>query len=130
MPWCWRSPGRRDRRRTGWSPAQDLLTCPRYVLLMAIPMRISVGAPESRAAFHRGFVAGVPFIVSNGVAGAVMGVAYRGVGLDVVSAVSFSVVVYSATAQAVTLGLWVAPPPLLAMVVACMATNARYLVMG
>jgi predicted branched-subunit amino acid permease len=93
-------------------------------------MRIPVGAPEWRAAFRRGFLAGVPFIVSNGVAGAVMGVAYRGVGLGVVSAVSFSVVVYSATAQAVTLGLWAAPPPLLAMVVACMATNARYLVMG
>jgi len=39
-------------------------------------------------------------------------------------------VVYSATAQAVTLGLWAWPPPIAAMAVACVATNARYLVMG
>jgi predicted branched-subunit amino acid permease len=39
-------------------------------------------------------------------------------------------VIYSATAQAVTLGLWAVPPPIAAMVVACVAVNARYLVMG
>jgi len=60
----------------------------------------------------------------------VMGVAYRGLDLGFVPAVLFSLVVYSATAQAVTLGLWALPPPLAAMVVACGATNARYLVMG
>lgn len=84
----------------------------------------------STAAFRRGFVAALPFLVSNGVGGIVMGVAYRGVGLDALAALAFSVVVYSATAQAVTLGLWAAPPPLAAMVLACLATNARYLVMG
>jgi predicted branched-subunit amino acid permease len=79
---------------------------------------------------RRGFVAALPFIVSNGVGGVVMGVAYRGVGLDYASAVLFSLLVYSGTAQAVTLGLWAASPPILAMVIACVATNARYLVMG
>ena len=59
-----------------------------------------------------------------------MGVAYRGIGLGFTSAVLFSLVVYSATAQAVTLGLWALPPPIAAMAVACVATNARYLVMG
>jgi predicted branched-subunit amino acid permease len=82
------------------------------------------------AAFRRGFVAALPFIVSNGVGGVVMGIAYRGLGLDFASATLFSAVVYSATAQAVTLGLWAAPPPIAAMVVACIAMNARYLVMG
>jgi predicted branched-subunit amino acid permease len=59
-----------------------------------------------------------------------MGVAYRGLGLGFTPAVLFSLVVYSATAQAVTLGLWALPPPIAAMAVACVATNARYLVMG
>jgi len=84
----------------------------------------------SRAGFRRGFIKALPFIFSNGVAGVVMGVAYRGVGLGFIPAVLFSVVVYSATAQAVTLGMWAAAPPIVPMIVACVATNARYLVMG
>jgi predicted branched-subunit amino acid permease len=75
-------------------------------------------------------LAALPFLLSNGVAGVVMGVAYRGVGLGFVPAVLFSVVVYSATAQAVTLGMWAPVPPIIPMAVACIATNARYLVMG
>ena len=71
--------------------------------------------PCTMAAFRRGFVAALPFIISNGVGGIVMGVAYRGLGLDFGSAVLFSLVVYSATAQAVTLGLWTLPPPVAAM---------------
>lgn len=86
--------------------------------------------PCTAAAFRRGFVAALPFIASNGVGGVIMGIAYRGLGLDFGSAVLFSLVVYSATAQAVTLGLWALPPPIAAMVVACVAMNARYLVMG
>ena len=82
------------------------------------------------AALRRGIIAALPFIASNGIAGVVMGVAYRSLGLGWSAAVLFSLVVYSATAQAVTLGMWGLPPPLAAMVVACMATNARYLVMG
>jgi branched chain amino acid efflux pump len=97
---------------------------------MTMPMRIPRAASPAWTAFRRGFVAALPFIVSNGLAGVVMGVAYRGVGLDALGALAFSVVVYSATAQAVTLGLWAAPPPLAAMALACVATNARYLVMG
>lgn len=82
------------------------------------------------AGFRRGFVAALPFILSNGLGGVVMGVAYRGLGLDFAAAVLFSLVVYSATAQAVTLGLWAVPPPIAVMMAACVATNARYLVMG
>jgi predicted branched-subunit amino acid permease len=89
--------------------------------------------PEARvthAAFVRGLIKAWPFILSNGVAGVVMGVAYRGVGLGYGPAVLFSVVVYSATAQAVMLGMWAYPPPIVPMVLACVAANSRYLVMG
>jgi predicted branched-subunit amino acid permease len=82
------------------------------------------------AGFGRGMRAAAPFLVSNGAAGMVMGLAYQGLGLTLVSAVLFSLVVYSGTAQAVTLGLWRFPLPVVAMITACIATNARYLVMG
>src|SRR5262249_15349404 len=99
---------------------------------MVMTMIESIPEPPGYTAegFRRGFTAALPFIVSNGIAGVVMGVTYRGLGLDFASAVLFSLVVYSATAQAVVLGLWAASPPLAAMLVACIATNARYLVMG
>lgn len=82
------------------------------------------------SAMRRGLVAALPFVLSNGVAGIVMGVAYKALGLGFGPAVLFSLVVCSATAQAVTLGMWTLPPPIAAMMVACAATNARYLVMG
>jgi predicted branched-subunit amino acid permease len=101
-------------------------------LLDGLPMRsaTSPARPFTAAGFRRGFVAALPFIISNGIGGLVMGVAYRGLGLGFGPAVLFSLVVYSATAQAVTLGLWTLPPPVAAMVLACVATNARYLVMS
>lgn len=80
--------------------------------------------------FRRGLVKASPFILSNGVAGVVMGVAYRGVGLGFVPSVLFSVIVYSATAQAITLGMWTSAPPLIPLAIACITTNARYLLMG
>jgi len=86
--------------------------------------------PFTMAGLRRGLLAGLPFILSNGVAGIVMGVAYRGLGVDFAAAVLFSLLVYSATAQAVVLGLWAMPPPIAIMMLACAATNARYLVMG
>ena len=79
----------------------------------------SAARPFTAAGFRRGFVAALPFILSNGIAGAVMGVAYRGLGLGFGASVLFSTVVYSATAQAVTLGLWTLPPPVAAMALAC-----------
>ena len=99
-------------------------------------MTIIIAAPPRRkptftaAAVRRGCIVALPFLVSNGAAGIVMGVAYKGLGLGLGSSVLFSAVVYSATAQAVTLGMWAPLPPVAAMVVACVATNARYLVMG
>jgi predicted branched-subunit amino acid permease len=95
-----------------------------------MPLLASQVSVCTTAGIRRGFVAALPFIVSNGMAGVVMGVAYRGLGLSFAAATLFSLVVYSGTAQAVTLGLWALPPPIAAMAAACAATNARYLVMG
>jgi predicted branched-subunit amino acid permease len=100
------------------------------VMTMIMTPRPIFNPTFTRAAFRRGFVAALPFIVSNGLAGVVMGVAYKGLGLGLAPALLFSLVVYSATAQAVTLGMWAVSPPIAAMVMACFATNARYLVMG
>src|SRR5689334_7393100 len=84
----------------------------------------------TRTAFRRGFLEALPFILSNGMAGMVMGVAYRSIGLGFIPSALFSVVVYSGTAQAVTLGMWAPAPPVIPMVLACIATNARYLLIG
>jgi predicted branched-subunit amino acid permease len=100
------------------------------VMTMIMRSRPGFKPTLTQAGFRRGFIAALPFILSNGVAGVIMGVAYKGLGLGLAPAVLFSLVVYSATAQAVTLGMWSLPPPVAAMVVACIATNARYLVMG
>lgn len=97
---------------------------------MTMRERFPAALPFTLAGLRRGLLAGLPFILSNGVAGIVMGVAYRGLGLDFTAAVLFSLIVYSATAQAVVLGLWALPPPVAVMMLACAATNARYLVMG
>ena len=97
-----------------------------------MPMSISVTERPhfTRAGLRRGVLGALPFLLSNGVAGLVIGVAYHGEGLGFASAVSFSLFVYSGTAQAVTLGMWTAQPQLAALAVAVVATNARYLVMG
>jgi len=97
---------------------------------MGIISESAVATPFDRSSIRRGFVAALPFILSNGIGGIVIGVAYRGLGLDLGTAAFFSTAVYSGTAQAVTLGMWSATPPLAGMVVACVATNARYLIMG
>ncbi len=101
-------------------------------MVMAITniSRPAIKSTFTPAGFRRGFIAALPFIVSNGAAGVIMGVAYKGLGLGLAPAVLFSLVVYSATAQAVTLGMWTLSPPVAAMVMACVATNARYLLMG
>ncbi len=96
---------------------------------MVMTMRDAI--PFTAAGVRRGLVAALPFLVSSGLAGIIMGIAYRGLGIGFVPAVLLSLVVYSGTAQAVTLGMWAAvAPPVGTMALACAATNARYLVMG
>jgi predicted branched-subunit amino acid permease len=94
-------------------------------------VQASPRAPTMTAAgFRRGLVAALPFLLSNGAAGLVMGLTYKGLGLGATQAILFSVLVYSATAQAITLSLWASPLPVFAMIVACIAANSRYLLMG
>jgi predicted branched-subunit amino acid permease len=99
---------------------------------MVMPMTTkTLSAPAwTKAGIRRGLLAALPFILSTGIAGVAMGVAYRGAGLGFAPAILFSLVIYSATAQAVTLGLWSVPLPVAAMVGACVAMNARYLLLG
>jgi hypothetical protein len=87
-----------------------------------LPADVQTGADRRRLSAR--VVAALPFIVSNGVAGVVMGVAYKGLELGLAPAVLFSLVVCSATAQAVALGMWTLSRPAAAMMVACIATGA------
>ncbi len=89
-----------------------------------------MSVPFTAAGFRRGFLAGLPLILGSLLGGIVIGVAYKGLGFGLFAAIGFSAIVYSGTAQAVTLGMWGAPPPVAAMVLACVVANARYLVIG
>lgn len=100
------------------------------IMTVSTPLTSPSRPAFTSAGFRRGLIAGLPFVVSYGAPALVMGVAYKGLGLGLVSAVMFSLLVYSSTAQAVTLGLWALPPPIAALVLASVATNARYLVLG
>lgn len=99
-------------------------------------MTITSARPDPRtpvmtaAGLRRGLVAALPFILSNGLAGLVMGLTYKGLGLGALQAILFSLLLYSATAQAIILSMWASPLPIVAMVIACIATNSRYLLMG
>jgi predicted branched-subunit amino acid permease len=99
-------------------------------MVMGIIAANPAPTPLTLDGFRRGFLAALPFLISNGISGIVIGVAYRGLGLDLPMAALFSIAVYSGTAQAVILGMWPTAPSLTAMMVACVATNARYLFMG
>jgi len=96
----------------------------------AVPNNPAMTGTFTRAAVRRGLLAALPFLLTNSIAGAIMGVAYKGLGLELIAALLFSLLIYSATAQAVILGMWTLPLPIAAMVVACLATNSRYLLMG
>jgi predicted branched-subunit amino acid permease len=90
----------------------------------------SPAAPFTRSGFRRGCIAALPLMIGTAVGGFAMGVAYRGLDLGLAAAVLFSLIVYSGTAQAVTLGLWTTNPPIAAMMLATLITNGRYLAMG
>jgi len=84
----------------------------------------------TRPGIARGLAAGWPFALSGAVAGLLMGLVYRGLGLGWELALAFSTLVYSGTAQAVTAGMWREPLPIAAMTLAALAVSLRYLAMG
>jgi predicted branched-subunit amino acid permease len=80
---------------------------------------------------HRGVMLGMPFLISSGITGVVMGVTYREVGLSLPLSVAVSAIVFSGTAQAATAALWTASPvPFLAMAITVISINLRYVIMG
>ena len=80
---------------------------------------------------HRGVMLGLPFLISSGITGGVMGVTYREIGLSLPLSVAVSAIVFSGTAQAATAALWTTSPvPFLAMAVAVISINLRYVIMG
>src|SRR5260221_45495 len=94
-------------------------------MVMTMIISTASASPCTAVAFRQGFLAALPFIVSNGIAGIAMGVAYRGLGLGFAPAGLFSLVVYSAPAQTVTLGLLALPPPIPAVAIAWVAANLQ-----
>jgi predicted branched-subunit amino acid permease len=85
----------------------------------------------SFAGIRRGARAGLPFLISSGVTGLIMGVTYHQLGVPLLLAVALSAFVFSGTAQAATASLWsVAPLPYTAMALTVLAINMRYVVMG
>jgi predicted branched-subunit amino acid permease len=80
---------------------------------------------------HRGVMLGLPFMISSGITGVVMGVTYREIGLSLPLSVAVSAIVFSGTAQAATAALWTTSPvPFLAMAITVISINLRYVIMG
>src|SRR5260221_12890304 len=99
-------------------------------MVIAMIIATSSASPCTAVAFRRGFSAALPFIVSNGIAGIAMGVAYRGLGLGFAPAGVFCFGVYFAPAQAGAPGPWGPPPPVAGVAGAFGATNTPHLWVG
>ncbi|HLW03378.1 MAG TPA: AzlC family ABC transporter permease [Ktedonobacterales bacterium] len=72
----------------------------------------------------------LPIAVSDAVYGLVFGVLAHQAGLSLLEAALMSGLVVAGSAQLVALSLWVAPLPVLAIVLTTLLVNLRYLVMG
>lgn len=72
----------------------------------------------------------IPVAVSDCVYGMVFGVLAHQAGLSLLEAGLMSGLVVAGSAQFVALGLWMAPLPVLAIVLSAFLVNLRYLVMG
>lgn len=80
---------------------------------------------------HRGVMLGMPFLISSGITGVVMGVTYREIGLSLPLSVAVSAIVFSGTAQAATVALWTTSPVLFpAMAITVISINLRYVITG
>ncbi len=90
-----------------------------------------VREPLTLDAVKAGALMAWPFLISTCATGLVMGVTYRGLGIGLGEAVLLSATIFSGTAQAVTAGMLVTTPlPIVAMLLAVVGINARYLVMS
>lgn len=91
----------------------------------------ALGEPLTLEAVRDGALMAWPFLISTCMTGLVMGVTYRGLGMGLGEALLLSATIFSGTAQAVTAGMLVTTPlPIVAMMLAVIGINARYLVMS
>lgn len=89
-----------------------------------------MSATFTAAGFRRGFIEGVALLPGMVAFGVVFGVLADQVGISILGAASMSVFVYAGTAQLLALHSWHAPDLLIAVVVAVVAMNSRYILFG
>ncbi|MCC7273488.1 MAG: AzlC family ABC transporter permease [Alphaproteobacteria bacterium] len=84
----------------------------------------------TRAGALRGAREAMPMALSSIAFGLVFGVAARQAGLTLAEATLMSALVFAGSSQFVAIGIWGAPVPVFAIVVATLIVNARHLLMG
>jgi len=89
-----------------------------------------MSATFTAAGLRRGFLEGLALTPGMIAFGAVFGVLAGQVGISILGAASMSVFVYAGTAQLLALHAWGAPDLLVAVVVAVVAMNSRYVLFG
>ena len=89
-----------------------------------------MSATFTAAGFRRGFIEGIALLPGMVAFGVVFGVLAGQVGISILGAASMSVFVYAGTAQLLALHSWGAPDLLIAVVVAVVAMNSRYVLFG
>ncbi|MCX5497167.1 AzlC family ABC transporter permease [Kaistia dalseonensis] len=80
--------------------------------------------------FRRGFLEGIGLLPGMVAFGAVFGVVAGQIGISVLGAATMSTFVFAGTAQLLALHSWGAPDLVIAVVVAVVAMNARYILFG
>lgn len=79
---------------------------------------------------HRGFIANLPVAASVAAYGSVLGVlaAQKGIGWPTLMMMNLSI--FAGSAQFVMVDMWIAPLPVVAIIIAAMIINMRYLLIG
>lgn len=88
------------------------------------------GVPFTMHGVRSGAFLGWPLLLSTGASGLVMGIACKNVGMSLLLSALFSAGVFSGTAQGLAVQLWSSSPPMIPILLAAVAVNVRYLVMG
>lgn len=86
--------------------------------------------PFTRAGLRAGALGVVALLPGVAVYGVAYGVMAQAVGLSRIEATLISGLVYSASAQMAALQVWTEPAPILALFLATLAMNVRYLLLG
>lgn len=86
--------------------------------------------PFTMHGLWHGARAATPLVLSAAAFGLVFGVVARQAGLSLIESVLMSALVFAGTSQLVALQLWVMPLPIVAVILATFAVNARHLLFG